>query len=165
MINLFLYVAILHILADFHLQSNKMFENKSSSFSWLIAHIGVHAVVFGVFAFMFDGEALMYIMAIVFIHFILELMKAILVQCELKGVWGRTSFVEGISQLIHFGILYAFSEYFFRHQFFTEITQIHTVFGMNATVCLSVVLAILVLTRPIQIFVKLNKGSLNLINV
>lgn len=165
MINLFLYFAILHILADFHLQSNKMFENKSSSFSWLIAHISVHAIVFGVFAFMFDGEAWVYVAAMVFVHFILELMKAILIQCEFKGICHRLELVEVISQLIHFGVLYAFSGYFFRHQFFLEITQMHTVFGIDATVCLSIVIAVLVLTRPIQVLLKLKKGSLELINI
>ncbi|AWU41854.1 DUF3307 domain-containing protein [Erysipelothrix rhusiopathiae] len=165
MINLFLYFAILHILADFHLQSNKMFENKSSSFSWLIAHISVHAIVFGMFAFMFDGEAWIYVAAMVFVHFILELMKAIIIQCEFKGVCNRLELVEVISQLVHFGVLYAFSSYFFRHQFFLEITQMHTVFGMDATVGLSVVVAVLMLTRPVHVLFKIKKGSLELVNI
>lgn len=165
MINLFLYFTILHILADFHLQSNKMFENKSSSFLWLIAHISVHAIVFGVFAFMFDGEAWVYVAAMVFVHFILELMKAILIQCEFKGICHRLELVEVISQLIHFGVLYAFSGYFFRHRFFLEITQMHTVFGIDATVCLSIVIVAFSINTSNTSVIKIKKGSLELINI
>ncbi|CAM2899858.1 DUF3307 domain-containing protein [Erysipelothrix tonsillarum] len=164
MVNLFLCFTILHILADFHLQPNKMFENKSSSFSWLAGHIGIHAIVFGIFAVMFDGDALIYVEAMVFVHFILELMKAILIQCELNIVRTHLGLVEGISQLIHLAILYGFAQSLFTSQYFTGITQMQTVFGFDATLFLSIVVGILLLTRPIQVWLRIKKGSLTFVN-
>lgn len=102
-------IMFLHFLADFVFQSNKMAQGKSSSWKWLLAHVGTYGLIFfvGLYFFVSFKFLLYYVGINVLLHLYIDSKTSKIT----KRLWAEKKVHEffvaiGFDQFLHYLCLY-----------------------------------------------------------
>lgn len=106
----FIYILLIHFLADFALQTHEQASNKSSSVKWLSYHVGTYSVIWTLAATILFGDLSLGLIfgAITFIaHFITDYVTSrIGKKFWDKGDHHNGFVVVGFDQILHYLQLY-----------------------------------------------------------
>ena len=107
---LFLFILVMHFLADFALQTHEQATGKSTSIKWLTYHVGVYSIIWLLTAwFYFDDFRIAMIFAT--ITFICHWLTDYITSRIGKPFWDKGDFhngfvVVGFDQILHYIQLY-----------------------------------------------------------
>lgn len=108
--NLFLFILLIHFLADFGLQTHDQATNKGKSDKWLFYHVGVYSLIWFIASFIWFNnfsQALLFSMYTFVFHFATDCITARIG----KPFWDKGDFhngfvVVGFDQILHYIQLY-----------------------------------------------------------
>lgn len=105
---IFIYILLIHFLADFGLQTHEQALNKSTSFKWLFYHVGVYSLIwFIAMLFMFGSGAFVFAAITFVMHFCTDAITSRLVKKFFDKKDFHNGFVViGFDQLLHYLQLY-----------------------------------------------------------
>lgn len=105
-INLFIYILLIHFLADFGLQTHEQATQKGGSNKWLFYHVGVYSLIWWVASYIIlDNSLSSFLFASItfFAHFITDYITSRIGKPFWKGGDFHNGFVVvGFDQILHY---------------------------------------------------------------
>ena len=153
---IFTFLLLVHILGDFYFQSESMAFKKEDDIKWVIYHSIVYGIVALLFVKMmsigFDNK---YILILIVSHFVIDTIKYFVIRKHIIEKWEK--YIFSIDQLLHIIILMFVSYLIIKsnkvYQYNLLILDILNIMGISVSVILSITLKILLIHKPVNIFI------------
>lgn len=154
---IFIVMLILHMLADFYIQTDTIADKKKESCFWLVIHALMYGVTFIIPAivmlFIHKHYSFIYATLVIIVsHFVIDYIKGF-VEKKVKNK-GISIIVYLIDQLFHIGILYLSYVIFDLKRFEMSLYISILNKSFNLYNVLIYVLMVLILLKPTSVFVK-----------
>ena len=153
---IFTFLLLVHILGDFYFQSESMAIKKEKDIKWVVYHSIVYGIVTLLFIKMmsinFDNK---YIFILVVSHFIIDAIKFFIIKRHIIKKY--ENYIFSIDQLLHIIILVFVSYLLIKsnkvYRYNLLILDILNIMGLSISVILSIILKILLIHKPVNIFI------------
>lgn len=173
----FIVLLIIHVLCDFYFQSEKVAANKQKKFVWVVLHSILYALPAMIFLIIImPGLPMRYLICFLSSHAVLDIGKYAICNCKsVKGVfWKEQRNLFIIDQTLHvlviLAIVYFLRGFEMNALYNSKIENVFDTFGISETILLIWIIKILLIHKPINIFIvnvlyKYKPDNKNQINV
>ena len=145
-----------HILGDFYFQSEFMALKKDEDIKWVIYHSIVYGIVILLFTKMistsFNNR---YILILIVSHFVIDTIKYFVIRKHI--IEKKKNYIFSIDQILHIAILMIVSYLAIKsngvYRYNSLILDILNIMGISISIALSIILKILLIHKPVNIFI------------